>query len=396
MTTLAIAALALVALTWVGYPLIAALVSRRRPPPRDRTATRPVARAVSVVLATRDTPAAVAARVSDLLTTTHPRELLEIVVAVDATVASGLADYAALLPNTVRVVPGDPPGGKAVTLNAGVRAATSGLVIFADSGQSFDPEAIPQLVTFLANGTFGAVSGAYRAAEAGQSPLLRAFWWLETRIRRAEAHLDSLVAVTGAIYAIRRSLWRPLPPGLICDDLYVPLHVAASGYRVGFCEAALASDPRTFDRRQEFSRKVRTLTGMLQMCRWCPWILSPVQNPVWIQFVCHKLLRLATPYLLLVALAGLARVGEGAGRSAALWPAGAWVLAAAALAAILRPAAARRILHQLGWALSLQAAPLVATLNAVRGRWDVWRPAAPPPTPLPPASSVHLRTAAAE
>jgi len=369
MTVLVVVALGLVGIAWVGYPVVATALSWLRPSgdPGPGRVPRPV----TVVLATREAPSVVAARVNDVYATVFPRELLEVVVAVDAAVSRHLADYRDVLPDTVRVVAGDPPGGKAVTLNAGVRTATSEIVIFADSGQRFDPGAIPLLASFLANEAFGAVSGAYRTRPAStESPLLRAFWWLETRIRRAEARLHSLVAVTGAIYAIRRKLWRPLPPNLICDDLYVPLHVAAGGLRVGFCETAVASDARSFDRQQEFSRKVRTLTGLLQVCCWYPWVLSPTRNRLWGQFVCHKLLRLATPYLLAAALVGLAWTEAG---RAALWPVGAAGIAVLGVIAFVRPAAARRILHQAAWALWLQAAPIAATLNAVRGRWDVWR-----------------------
>ena len=126
-----------------------------------------------------------------------------------------------------------------------------------------------------------------------------------------------------------------------------------------------------FDRRREFARKVRTLTGLLQVCGWYPWVLSPWRNPLWLQFVCHKLLRLATPYLLLAALVGLAPAWSSG--AANLWPAGATALALLLVAAIIRPIPTRRLLTEASWAIWLQAAPIVATVNAIRGRWDVWR-----------------------
>jgi len=377
-TALSIAALVLVLIAWIGYPSAATLLSWLLRP-RSRSAVYPSARSVSVLLATRHPPGVVAARVRDLLATAYPHRLLEIIVAVDAAATHGLTDYAELLPTSVRVVAGDPPGGKAVTLNAGVRAATSDIVVFADSAQRFDAATIPAFVQFLAHEEFGAVSGAYRTGPETAGSVLRAFWGLETVIRRAEARLHSLVAVTGAIYAIRRRLWRALPVGLICDDLYVPLQVAATGLRVGFCEAALASDDRMFDHQQEFARKVRTLTGLLQVCRWFPWVLAPWRNPVWLQFVCHKLLRLATPFLLVIALVGAAPLW--AGWAAALWPAAAVVLALVAMAAVARPVLTRRILARATWAIWLQAAAIVATFNGLLGRWDVWQHVPPSPKP---------------
>jgi hypothetical protein len=179
--------------------------------------------------------------------------------------------------------------------------------------------------------------------------------------------------VTGCNFALRRELWRPLPAGLLCDDLLIPLDVAMSGRRVAFCEKAMAMDPRRFSRQQEFTRKVRTLTGMLQVCAWRPAVLSPLRNPVWVQFVCHKLLRLATPYLLIIGTIA----ASAAAASILGWNVLADALVAVVLTslilAILRPLAARRLVKHAIWSLSLLASPIFAGANAVRGRWDVWQ-----------------------
>jgi hypothetical protein len=56
-------------------------------------------------------------------------------------------------------------------------------------------------------------------------------------------------------------------------------------------------------------RKVRTLAGNFQLLRLEPRLLVPVVNPVWLQFMSHKVGRLLVPYALislLVASASLA------------------------------------------------------------------------------------------
>src|SRR5205823_13345863 len=116
--------------------------------------------------------------------------------------------------------------------------------------------------------------------------------------------VHSVVSSTGQICAVRRSLWPELPAELICDDLYLTMALVLRGYRVGYCPDATAHDARRFTREQHFQRKVRTLTGLVQVCRWLPAALVPVRNPIWIHFACHKLVRLVTPYL-----AGLVMLG---------------------------------------------------------------------------------------
>jgi hypothetical protein len=49
----------------------------------------------------------------------------------------------------------------------------------------------------------------------------------------------------------------------------------------------------------EFARKVRTLTGNFQLAGRLPAALLPWCNPVWFQFLSHKLMRLIVPWALL-------------------------------------------------------------------------------------------------
>jgi cellulose synthase/poly-beta-1,6-N-acetylglucosamine synthase-like glycosyltransferase len=178
--------------------------------------------------------------------------------------------------------------------------------------------------------------------------------------------------VTGAIYAMRRELWTPLPPDLILDDLYVPMRLVLDGWRVGFTDRARAVDARRFAPRQEYRRKVRTLTGVIQLCAWAPRVLNPFRNPVWIQFVCHKLLRLLTPYLVaVVAIAAVWQVGQRIVFAESKAPAiGVGVIVLAALAV---PRVRRAFATQIVWGVAIQASIVVATFNGLRGRWDVWR-----------------------
>src|SRR5438132_2819396 len=112
-----------------------------------------------------------------------------------------------------------------------------------------------------------------------------------------------MVGATGAISALRRELFRPIPAGTIVDDVYWPLQVALQGFRVVLDPRALAYDRLPERTRDEFRRKVRTLSGNLQLVARLPETLLPWRNPVWFQFVSHKLLRLVVPWALLGLLA---------------------------------------------------------------------------------------------
>src|SRR5262249_19281778 len=149
-------------------------------------------------------------------------------------------------------------------------------------------------------------------ASAGFGKGVSFYWRYEKFIRRSESRAGSTVGATGAIYAIRRSLFERVPDDTILDDVLIPLRVVREGYRVVFEPAAVAYDLPAAAPRHEFVRKVRTIAGMFQLLARETWLFDPVRNPVWFETISHKALRLATPLLqLAVFLANLALVDVG-------------------------------------------------------------------------------------
>jgi cellulose synthase/poly-beta-1,6-N-acetylglucosamine synthase-like glycosyltransferase len=363
----AVVSLLCIVLVWVAYPaVIGALAALlRRPAAIRHERALPT---VTAVVATRADAASVRERVEDLLRSEYAGPL-DVVVAYDARTSEARAAWAG--EPRVRVVDGDEPGGKAAALNAGVRAARGEVLVFADSGQRFGRDAITRLVDAVRQDGVGAASGRLELGEGPDAPALplRLYWSLERWLRRREADVHSAVGVTGAIYAMRRSLWAPLPAGLILDDLYVPMRLVLGGHRVAFVDEARAYETRATTDGNEYRRKVRTLTGVWQLCAWLPETLLPTQNPVWAQFVTHKLLRLLTPYWILVCMvwavvAGARVIGTG-------W----MVLGLAAFAAVLqlRSRPVRALRSAVVSSILIQVAAVRATANGARGRWDVWR-----------------------
>jgi cellulose synthase/poly-beta-1,6-N-acetylglucosamine synthase-like glycosyltransferase len=355
-------------IAWVGYPCAMYAVARLRH--RGTGVAAPGDLKASIVIATRDEVGLVSKRVANIESHREELQSLEIIVAVDHSGRIGAERYREALGEKAIVIEGDSPGGKAATLNAGVRAATNDIVIFADTAQVFLPGAMRSLVEMVRRPAIGAATGHLRSENNRRNVILGVFWAYELWLRKMESSVDSLVGVTGAIYAVRRNLWEPLPAGLINDDVYVPLWVVHKGSRAVTCETAFAVDTRVLTPQEEFRRKVRTQTGILQLCALCPSILNPLRNRIWVQFVCHKLLRIVTPYAVLLGALGVTLAS----------PVQVVVLSmavGAAVVVIARAAAPReslvaRVLQQAGWTALILSAPLVATVYAIKGNWNVW------------------------
>lgn len=359
--------------TWAGYPLLMALLGRRAEPAASSEAR---ATMVSAIVATRDEASVVAARVANLLDSAWPADLLEVIVAIDAgTPAERVPALEALAGDRVRVVRGDAPAGKATALNAGVRAARGEVLVFTDSQQRFEPDAVSALVAALQRDPRRAVVGGALHLPGDRPRSTRSpvewYWAMERALRTHEARVHSTIGVSGSIYAMWRASWAPLPAGLILDDVYVPMRAVLEGRRVGYERAARAWDVRRTSAEQEQGRKVRTLTGNYQLVALLPGLLAPVRNPVWLQFVCHKLLRLLTPWLALASVLAAACMATLAWPRAVAMLLGV-VLLAGVLAALVAPRVVRVARAALAWGWAANGALAQATVNGLRRRWDVW------------------------
>jgi cellulose synthase/poly-beta-1,6-N-acetylglucosamine synthase-like glycosyltransferase len=121
------------------------------------------------------------------------------------------------------------------------------------------------------------------------------YWQMETQLRLAESRTGSVVGATGAIYAIRRRLFEPLPQAVILDDVYLPLRIVRKGYRIAMAPRAVAFDRPSGNAAMEYRRRVRTMVGNYELIRLMPELLIPWRNPIFARYVSHKVLRILTP-----------------------------------------------------------------------------------------------------
>jgi cellulose synthase/poly-beta-1,6-N-acetylglucosamine synthase-like glycosyltransferase len=361
------------ALLWAyfGYPAVmvarAALRRARRPGMAPASVPR-----VSVILAVRNGAAELPARLANLLAQDYPPDALDVVVvsngSTDGSVA--LAKRFAQEHPRVSVLESPPAEGKAGALNLGAAAAAGDVLVFADARQRFDPRAVRRLVRAFRDPAVGGVTGRLVIGESAR-PVVNGvgrYWQLETQLRLAESRTGSVVGATGAIYAVRRSLFRPLPHAVILDDVYLPLSIVEQGYRIAMAPRAVAYDRPSGDYEAEYRRRVRTLVGNLELLRLKPRLLSPFSNRIFVRYVSHKLLRVLTPALCIaIVVSGLL---SGVAMYAAV---------AGGLVLVYMLGGLGLVLHVPALALPsafllLHTAGLTALMRPARSAADVWAP----------------------
>lgn len=307
-------ACALVAYVYVGYPVLLVAWARWTQRKGALPGVGPFTPSVSIVIAARNEARLLPDRIANLRVLDYPESAREIIVVSDGSTDDTL-DVLSGFPDVVVVaVEG---GGKARALNAGVARTHHDVLVFADARQTFADDALKELVAPLQDPDVGGVTGQLlldseirSGSDSAVGEGVGMYWRYEKRMRRAESAVDSTLGATGAIYALRRSLWRPLPAGTILDDVLAPMRAVLAGSRVVFNDRARAFDRASAHAADEARRKTRTLAGNFQLLWLEPDLLLPWRNRVWLQFVSHKLGRLIVPYALIalvIASAALAR-----------------------------------------------------------------------------------------
>lgn len=287
---------------YVGYPALIWILARcttRRPQ------KRPTDEALSVVVVAYNVATVLPRKIKSILHSDCAWRIREVLIASDGstdatkTIVEGCGD------SRVRLLTFSERRGKPSVLNDAIPVCTSDIVVLTDARQELHPGALSELAANFADETVGAVSGelvfqpAVNDTTAAQG--LGIYWAYEKFIRKHEARFRSVPGATGALYAIRKGLFRPIDPKTLLDDVVIPMQTVVQGYRCLFEPAAIVYDTPSSTPQKESLRKRRTIAGAAQLLVLHPSWLLPWCNPIWLEYVSHKLSRLFSPLLLFVA-----------------------------------------------------------------------------------------------
>jgi biofilm PGA synthesis N-glycosyltransferase PgaC len=288
---------------YFGYPLLLALMRRFAARPVSKAAYEPT---VTLLIAAHNEKNRIDRKIHNCFELDYPKHKLQIIVTLDGPTDGTEFAVWKYAGQGIQMVHSKEHRGKPSALNAGMRRAAGEIVVLADARQRFAPDAIRRLVENFADGDVGAVSGELVLVDANETEAtseVGLYWKYEKWIRSMESDIHSMIGATGAIYAVRRELFRELPEDTLLDDVFTPMGIVFEGKRVVFEPSAKAYDTVSCCPRAEFGRKVRTLTGNYQLLSQRPDLLVPWRNPIFWQFCSHKLGRLMVPHLLLIMLA---------------------------------------------------------------------------------------------
>jgi cellulose synthase/poly-beta-1,6-N-acetylglucosamine synthase-like glycosyltransferase len=328
------AAGAVLAWVYAGYPLAAAVLARLAPQRLRQSTPQPT---VSVAIAVHDEEAHVADRIADLLAQeASGAELLEVIVGSDGSIdrTDDIVREIARSEPRVRLV-ALPRSGTTPTQHALFEAATGDVVLLTDAETRFAPGCIAALAAVFRDPTVGCATGRLEWLGEDATATSRnegAYWRYERLVRTLESRAGLLTVGTGAILAVRRSSYRAVRSTTGMDHL-VPLIVLGQGQRMVLVPEAIGYDRPISGLREQFRNRTRTATrgigaNLSMVGALAPWLHPRAALAIW----SHKLLRWATPWLVLVVVASGAALAASGQTLYAVVPIGA--VAAIGLAAI--------------------------------------------------------------
>ncbi|MCX5752630.1 MAG: glycosyltransferase [Candidatus Krumholzibacteria bacterium] len=247
------------------YPLALVILSTGKKPPAPvedpSDSTLPP---VSLLIAALDEEAIIAEKIENSLRLDYPKGRLRVVVVSDGSTDRTDEIVRRYEPRGVTLFRVEPREGKSLARNRAAGAATGDVLVMSDANAMYESDAI-----------------------------------------RIENRFHSIIGANGSIYAIRRSLYVPLPAE-VDDDFLEPLQAFLGGHGVRYEPEAVSIEHDIESRNvvREFSAKRRTVLRGIQSLHYLSKVAGPFRPPALaFELVSHKILKWLVPFFLIGILA---------------------------------------------------------------------------------------------
>ena len=318
--------LALVFYTYAGYPVLIRAFARAfgRRPGAPVVADRDLP-TVSLVLAAYNEEAVIEGRLLNALALNYPPGKLEIVVGSDGSTDRTAEIVRRFADRGVRLLDYPRNRGKASVLNSATAEARGEILLMSDANTDIDREAVRRLVRWFHDPGVDSVVGRLVLVDPATGRNADGLYWkYETFLKRCEGRLGALLGANGAIYALRRELYTPIPASTIVDDFVIPLLVKVrTGGVIVFDDEAFAVEETPPDVGSELHRRSRIGAGGFQSIGMLWPLLDPRRGWIAFSFLSHKILRWLGPFFLIgILVSNLLLLGLPFYRAALLLQAG--------------------------------------------------------------------------
>ena len=227
--------------TYVGYPLLLALVSTLRPRAVRSAECSP---SVSMIITAYNEERDLAMKLENSLALDYPRELLEIIVASDCSTDATDEIARSFANRGVKLVRQPVRLGKTAAQNAAVGYARGEIILFSDATSHYQLDVVRRLMPGFADEKVGCIAGRLIYVDPSRSRVgdgARSYWNYETFLKKHESRACSLIGASGCLYAVRRTAYVPLANDA-CSDFIIATKMVEQGLRCIYEPQAICTE----------------------------------------------------------------------------------------------------------------------------------------------------------
>ena len=289
-----------VAYTLAGYPTLLWIVSRFRRQAHRQASILP---SVSIIVVAYNAQYNIEGRIRNLLEIDYPKDNIEIIAGSDGSTDETANVIRSFEGAGVKLVESRERKGKHHIQMLAREVARGDILVFTDASIRTEAGVIRRMVSHFADPQIGAVCSVDVVGEPRKGWKGEHFYvYGEMGLRRLEAHIGSLVSLSGALFGVRREICEGWHPDM-SSDFFLALHTVEHGYRAILdpeCQAHLGF---VKSQKAELTRKVRTIVHGLVVFFSHLNLLNPFRYGLFAwQLASHKLFRWLLPFPVMMVL----------------------------------------------------------------------------------------------
>lgn len=290
---------ALILFTYFGYPASLLLLGRVRGRDAMKAMIQPT---VTFIVTVHNEEARIRAKLDNTVALDYPKDRLQVLVASDGSSDRTNEIVRGYSHHGISLVDLADRRGKENAQREAVKRATGDIIVFSDVATTMETAGLRHLVSNFADPSVGCVSSEDRllgkdGKPSGEGLYIRYEMWL----RRLESRANSLVGLSGSLFAARKEVCKDFSSEMQSDFRTV-LNSMKMGLRGVTDSDAVGIYQDTADPKREWDRKIRTVVRGLTVFFRHLELLNVFQYGLFsYQLFCHKLLRWLVPLFLILA-----------------------------------------------------------------------------------------------
>jgi cellulose synthase/poly-beta-1,6-N-acetylglucosamine synthase-like glycosyltransferase len=242
-------------------------------------------------------------KIENTLSLEYPRDKIEFIFITDGSTDATPAiiqEY-----SSIKLLHKDGRSGKIAAVHRAMQEVKTDIVVFTDANTMVNKQALLLMSRHYIDPSVGAIAGEKRVQieETADATAGEGFYWkYESKLKKWDSALYSVVGAAGELFSIRTNLYEPVEPDTILDDFMISMNIAKKGYRIIYEPEAYAMEKASADTGEELKRKIRISAGGVQSTLRLKSLLLPFKQPVLsFEYISHRILRwVLTPYLMIL------------------------------------------------------------------------------------------------